>query len=300
MTDSATLQRELDYFRRARADRYRPGVFRSVINVDNSVPTWAENIVSIYTTSFAELELVSTQHTQFKQGTEEKREEKTKLYQWGAAFQIWDRELERMQKYEGWHIEDSRKTANAIAAEQFLDLVAAEGNAKTGLKGLLNLSGVSTTVATTKTGGGTAWSTAATFDELIDDLIKGVQAVRVQSLGFYEVNQILLPEAQYNVAERKRNTSHPGFGPTVLDQFRREYPGIRVKSWARGATSGAGSTPRAVFNSTASEVARMIIAEEFRMHQPTRQDLSYRIAETLTTGGVVTEEPKGITYMDGL
>ena len=299
MTDTAVLQRELDYFRKMRADRYRPAVFRSVLFIDKDVPPWAEKVVSVYSKSFAEIAWLTDNHTQFKQGTEERREEYSKIYRAGTAFEINDIELQRMEKL-GWHIEDSRRTANATAAEQFLDVVAAVGDTDLGLKGLLTLSGPSSTVAGTKTGGGTTWTGAATFDELINDLILGVQAVRTQSLQFYECNQILLPEAQYNVAERKRNTSHPGFGPTVLDQFRKEYPGIRVKSWARGATAGAGSTPRAVFMNNAQEVARMIIPQEFQMHTPTRLDLGYRVAETFMTGGVITEEPKGITYMDGL
>lgn len=299
MTDSAAVQRELDYFRQVRADRYRPSVFRSIIRIDSSVPVWAERIVTEYTKAFAEFTLVGSSQTQFREGTEEKREEYSGLHQWGSAFQILDLEVERMANIRGWHITDSRRTANQQKSEQMLDQMAAEGDTLTGLKGLLNLVGISSVTPSTKTAGGTTFANG-TFHEDLDDLLKLKQAVRTQSLGYYQCRQIVLPETIYNVLERKRHSADANFSPSVLDQFRKENPDVAVKWWARGATAGAGNTPRIVAMDTAEEVARMVIPQELTMHPPTRQDLGYRIVETFMSGGVLSDNPLGLAYMDGV
>lgn len=298
MPNSAVISKELNYIESTVRRRYRPAKWRAIIQAMRGIPKWAEKIEVHKVIDFASLKPLQMQGGQLPTPNIERSPTLFSLTDYGCAYQVYNDEIDRAQRT-GIRPDVERPMANARAAEQLLDEIAATGCPfGTGLGGIGNNGDVATVTAVNKAGGGTTWPNNATLDETIADVNALIQKVATQSLENYEADTVVFPQAQFFHLLNTRNTNTDRSALALLQEM---HPGVRFMVWDRFSTLGAGTTPRAMaFDSRSEEVARVALVSELTSEPPRKIDFGVHVAQSMKTGGVIIKAPKGIAYMDAL
>lgn len=299
--NSAVVLTQLTHIQAASTKLYRPSRAREVISVDRSVPAWVESITTQTLLGFAEMKPIHMRTQDLALATFENGTNILKVGAFGAAYDIYDLELERAAAT-GLNVTNIKRTANQTASEQLIDTIAAVGDPYgMGLPGLANHASVPLTVASTKTAGGLTWA-VATQAEILADLESLLFAVENNSLENYRADTIVLPQVKFQYAAGSGANKRSSFDQkSALEVFRLNHPDVRVVSWNKLKNAGAGGAiDRVVAFASAPEVARLVILKELSDSQPVRKHFGFEVAQEMRTAGVVIETPKAITYMDGV
>lgn len=297
------LPRELNYVMSHVRDNYRPFKFRSVMQIDSSIPTWAANVEVSKVDSAARL--VPTDDlgpSDLPRPSIDLDTTTFKLLEFGAGYYYSDRELDRAAKLQ-INPSTERAMATARAAEQLLDETAASGDPfGKGLTGLGNDANITSVTAGTKGAGGTTWA-VATADELLSDLHAMVNAVEVNSKEMHAADTIILPQAQFNLLTSVRvpDTSLTAMQLAKAQLVDRGNGPVRILVWDRFSVLGAGTTPRAcAFNASDPNVCSFMLPKGFTSDAPRRVSRGWEIDQTLIMGGCRILDAAGAVYMDAL
>lgn len=115
--------------------------------------------------------------------------------------------------------------------------IAWNGDASSGLQGLINVSGAQTyTVPADGTGSVTTWADK-TSDQILRDMNGMLTQVMETTLGVESCNQILLPIEQYRLINTTARSTNSDL--TILEYFLRNNPGVSV-DWIN-QLNGAGT-----------------------------------------------------------
>jgi hypothetical protein len=206
----------------------------------------------------------------------------------------------------GAPLDEMTVLAARTAIARLVDDLLASGDSTNGIEGLLNLTGVNTSTATTKTGGGTNWlSAGCTPDEILKDLnliISDTRAALKQAdnqIPQFARFTILLPSLNYQkVATTARSSTSD---TTILKFFLENNPWVEsVEEWYKCDTGASGGGTRAVCFPRTPLWGGSLIPQEFSALPPQESGLDIIVPCTATCGGVITRYPVAARYMDAI
>ena len=303
MPSALAIPRELTHVQQNVRNNHRPFKWRSIMKIARDIPEWADKVETTRITSQARL--VPTDDygpSELPVPSLERETETLNLYEFGAAYKYFDREILKARKLEV-NLPMEQAAANWRAAEQLLDETAASGDPfGKGLRGLGNQVGITPVVASDKGSGNTEWTTATvTADLLIEDCFNIMNAVETQSLETQIADTLILSLTRHQILLRTRV---PDTSMTAMQLFREQWRAkgngeVRIMVWDRFSVLGAGGTERAcAFNSRDKNVCQFLLPKEYGADQPRRISRGWEVDETLIMGGVQVLDQSGIAYMD--
>jgi hypothetical protein len=306
------LQKQLDYVAAQRVQLFRPSIFRSLIPVDGSVPTWADRVQhsEIRISGEANPQRIGATGPigQLPRPTLSRADAYINVLHFGYSYGYSIFDLERAAQTKV-NLPATEATATQDIVERFLDsMVAGEQTAAHGLPGLVNqtatavafngaaVATASLLTACAKAGGGTTW-VGATYEEIARDVESAIQRVNLNTLQTYEANLVAMcPDRMFYL----RTTRHTIQGVTLLSTLQAAYPGVRFVQWQRLSDKDVATTgPRLVVMATGEQIARVIIPQELKDETPVQQPLAVLIPQWMSTAGVLCETPQAICYVDG-
>lgn len=221
---------------------------------------------------------------------------------WGEMFQMSIIEIERAMKL-GRPL--SPMLLNALKRKWELDTqgMVYLGDAGLGVTGLVNSPLVPTVTAGTKTGGGTAWSTAATVDEIAADINNLLTQTWFAS-GYTRIpNRIGVPPGKLTYLNSVRL---PNTGENLLAYVKRNNTSLLNGSdlafapMRELAGAGAGGTDRMIAYTKGVDVVRYPRTNELR---PLPMQFDGLFQKQIYVGKLGTLEiprPQLLRYMDGI
>lgn len=193
------------------------------------------------------------------------------------------------------------KMAAAVrAVEELIDLDLSIGDSALGLKGVLRLDNTTTRTAGTKTGGGKAWSAAATAKEIYDDVVGLINKINDETDDDRPRFRVVLPRSKYQLL---RDTQMgDGDSRTIFERLM-QAESDRIESinpWGRCLLAGGANmdkTRMAAFPSDPGVVGALVPAE------PALGQMVQGLMETeqvvkARCGGCVPFFPQYIGYTD--
>jgi hypothetical protein len=307
------LQKQLDYVAEQRIQMFRPAMFRGIIPVDNSIPTWADRVQhsEIRVSGEANPKRIASTGPvgALPRVTLSRADAYINILHYGYSYGYSIFDLERAAQTKV-NLPASEAVATQQIVERFLDsVVAGEQTATEGLPGLVNqtatavafdgaaVATASLLTACVKSGGGTTWA-GATYEEIARDIEASVQRVYLNTLQTFEADLIAIPPAQMFYL---RTTRHTLQNVTLLQTLQAAYPGLQFVQWQRLSNKDVATTgPRMVTMSRGLQVARLIVPQELRDETPIQQPLAVLIPQWMSTAGVLCETPQAICYTDGI
>lgn len=176
------------------------------------------------------------------------------------------------------------------------------GDAETGIKGLLDNPNIPELAAPNGAAAASEWSTK-TPDEIIADISAIVTKVRSQSKGIHEADTLLLPIDQYNIiANTPRSATtdttilefvtKPGntYGLTLIDWL----PDELINAFTGGTEDGAVCYERS------ADVLEQRIPLELILHAVQQQGLEFVVPGESRHGGVVVRYPLAMLFFTGI
>jgi hypothetical protein len=193
---------------------------------------------------------------------------------------------------------DARKAAAVRQAyEQEIDRLAAVGDTKSNLVGLLNLPNATAITIPDGAGGETTWPDK-TGAEILADLTLMVTSGPNLTNGIETINTIILPLEQMALISTTPYSDNSDL--TILEYFRRTTPGITVDSWFRCKGAGAGGADRAVAYRRDPQVLELHIPKELTALEPEQRNLETIVNHHARFAGVICHYPLAVNYADGI
>ncbi len=183
--------------------------------------------------------------------------------------------------------------------ERKLDDIAFLGDATSGVKGLLTLSGTDTyTVPATGAGGLTTWESKDS-DTILLDLNAPIDQVIINT------NEVEIPDTMVLPTSRKRliSTKRVGDGTssTVLAYFLANQEFITaVETTYKSESNAAWTGKRGVVYRKDEDRIEMVIPQPFEQRQPTVDGVNITTVCHMRTGGIALKIPKSVIYLDNL
>ncbi len=181
------------------------------------------------------------------------------------------------------------------------ETIAALGDTQTGLGGLLNNSNVTTTVASTKTAGGTTWA-VATVAELLGDLATLFNTIYDATNGHEAPTTIVLPAPQYAILATKQNSA--ASDKSVLTFFLETYKPLGVKEvipWAKCELAGlSGTKDLAMAYNRHPDYVTLEIPQDFEQFPPQERNLEFIVPCHERIGGVIIYYPIAFASLYGI
>lgn len=178
------------------------------------------------------------------------------------------------------------------AHEEKVDAIAANGDAATGLTGMLNNANVPAGSALNG-----SWATA-TADQIIEDMNEMVETIITSTNAVESPDTILLPIDAFTIVNQRRV---PDTDITILRFFLMNNNWIRnVDHWYRLTGAGAGSTDRAVCYRRDPTKLELHIPQEFETLPVQEENLEFKVPCHSRIGGTIVYKPLSMLYRDGL
>lgn len=197
----------------------------------------------------------------------------------------------------GYPLDAQKAAAARRATEVTIDRVLAEGDAATGLIGLLNQPNALTYAVPNGAGGTTEWSTK-TPAEILADLVGICEYVNLQTAEVEQPDLIIMPRAQLVLLRTSRYDTNSD--KTILEWFQSTYPGVAVESWARLQGAGAGGADRMVAYTRSPDHLQGAVPQEFEQLPVQERGLQFVIPCHARVGGVAVYYPLSMAYGDGI
>lgn len=193
----------------------------------------------------------------------------------------------------------SRKAMQAREMiERLEDKIAWSGDAKSGLIGLLNVSGSQTyTVINDGTGDVTTWADKSA-DQILRDMNGVVTQVIDTTLGIENIDTILIPITQYTLINTTARSTNSDL--TILEYFKRNNPGISVE-WLN-QVKGAGTAGADVMLGYKRDPRKLTleIPQMFEQFPVQERNLEYTIPCHSRIAGVLAYYPLSIIKGEGI
>lgn len=205
----------------------------------------------------------------------------------------------------------SLPVAKALACRQSmereLDTIAFQGEAITGITGLLNQTGTVTYTVPTTGGGGLATFASKDSDKILLDLNGPANKIYADSFEIEIPNQMLLPTTVNNLINSKRVGD--GTSQTVKQYFLQSQDFIKnidtsfrceaANSQVWGVTPAATTGRMVVYRKDPAKM-EMKVPQVFEQLQPMAVGFMVVTLCHLRTGGLFLYQPKSMAYADGI
>ena len=209
----------------------------------------------------------------------------------GASYHYSIQDIRR-SRMSGIDMDGKRGMAVRRAAETKIDLLAALGDANTGVKGFLNQSAVP--IVSFVTGN---WTQATAAENILTDMNTLVNSIVNTTKELFAPDTMILDNTSFQIANSKR--IDPTMEKSVLKSFLENNPYITsVQQWQRCNTASATNGRRIVAYKRDPEVLELVIPQEFEQFPPQAKNLGFMIPTHARVGGVSVRYPLAIAYMD--
>lgn len=188
--------------------------------------------------------------------------------------------------------------ACALAHEQKLDSILFSGDSDAGLTGFNSLTGVTDEALPLENWIAGGVSGANILIDLNDLMSQGKQAQ--SDAAEWEFDTVVMPLAQYEHIRTMRLDTAGDAGVTVLEAFKKNYPGVSVHSWTRLSTAGAASATRAIAYRKSNLVVQAHIPQEMTALAPQQEGFEYVVYCYSRVGGCEFPYPLAMRYSDGI
>ncbi len=304
--ESVFFKRETEYVDRQAVETLFPeNLSRLYVPTQSGIPDWANAYTWQTITRYGRAKIIGANADDLPRANVSGGEESKIIKDVGASYAWTIKEIKRAAAT-GMHIDAMRAMAARAAIDTEIDRILAVGDEEHGMEGLANLTGVALVAPIAKTGGGTAWSDAATADQIAGDLFKVVTEIVTGLKGagvpMFRRYTILLPIAKHAYISQRRMGD--GSDKTILKFVLENSPFIEaIEPWEHLDGAGAavpGTTQRLIAYVRNPLVVSGIVPQEFTPLEPEKRNLEYVVDCTASTGGVVVRYPIAMRYMDGI
>lgn len=216
----------------------------------------------------------------------------------GDSYAYSIKDIRRSQQAGGTPLDQRRAMAARRAIDEQIDQIALFGHAATGLKGLLNYTGI--TSYTVANGASTfkTWATK-TPQEILKDVKGMVDAVMVPTKGREVPDTLLLPLAQYNlIADMQMGTVND---TTVMAYILKNNPYIKRIEWLNELTgAGAGVTDRMMVGTFDEEHITFEMPQPFEQFTPQPEGMAFKVPCHAEVGGCIIYYTQAFATGDGI
>jgi hypothetical protein len=307
--DSVWFARELESLDRTiyQADLV-PTVSEQVIPLDTSIPDWSTMHRWREFTMAGVPELVSSMSNQVPMVEVSGAEFLVGINMWALGWGYSMRDIETAART-GFPLDATYGLITREAMRIKMDEILMLGDATTGAVGFLKLQGVPLVTAVAKTGGGTAWSASATGMEIVQDLLKLADSVRLA----YGIGNGIRVNIQMSPVNRNRlDLPMTGLGvggatdKTIMAYIRQNHSDkiANIIESPRCAAAGVGgvsrmmATPAWASNDIAKTYVFGIAPVPFRVYPGQWHGLTYKQIAVMSCGGCGVRKPTYLAYMD--
>lgn len=298
-SENAFLRQQLEYVKTQMYNRKYPNLrARSFIPVATDVPSEKSTVTYKSYSQVGMAQLLASYADDLPRSDVFAEETSIQVKPIGAAYGYDLIEI-RQSQAAGVDLENKKAAAARRSVEILIDRILAVGDSATGLKGLLNQSNTLTFTVPNGGGGVATWANK-TASEIIADMVNICEYVATQTNEVEAVDTLLLPRTQFTQISTTRANDNAGSDLTILEYFRRNYPGVTVASWLRLAAAGANSTDRMVAYHRDPDYLQAIIPQEFEQMPAQEKGLNFEVPCHARIGGVIAYYPMSIAYGDGL
>ncbi len=198
--------------------------------------------------------------------------------------------------YSGIALSQKRAAAARRANEERVEALAAMGDSRIGILGLLNQPNATVVTIPAGAGSSTTWA-LKTPDEILADLNLIKRTPINLTNGVEKINTIVMPENQRGIIQTTRVSDVSD--TTVEEFFLRTNPGIELVTWQRLAGAGAGGADRIVGYYRDPDYIELNIPKEWTELPPQERNLEVVIPCHSRLGGVILYYPLSMVYADG-
>lgn len=198
--------------------------------------------------------------------------------------------------YSGIALSTKRAAAARRANEERVEALAAVGDSRFSILGLLNQPNATVLALPAGASTFTTWATK-TADEILADLNLIKRTPINLTNGVEKIDTIVMPENQRGIIQTKRVSTVSD--TTVEEFFLRTNPGIQLISWQRLTGAGASATDRIVGYYRNPDYIELNIPKEWTELPPQERNLEVVIPCHSRFGGVILYYPLSMVYADG-
>lgn len=302
---TAALERDLEFVKSQTYDVKYPEIkFRKFIPIDNSVDPGAESIAYKQWDEVGMAKIISNYADDLPMVDALGEKFTSPIHSVGDAYQYSIQDLRR-SAFGNEQLDARRARSARRFVERIQDQIAAFGDSKSKLKGLLNHPNVPVYTATSD-GSYTYWvagrgSSAPKAPLLIlRDIADVAQSIVTLTKETQAADTLLLPTRELgHLSVTPMSTDNT---VSILRVLLANSQYIKnVDSWNKLATANAAGTgPRAVIYQRDPDVLEYVIPQEFEQLPPQARNLAFVVPCHARTGGLKVYYPLGIAYLDGI
>lgn len=296
-TQTALFKRQVEWVKTKTYDvKYKNLRAKKFIPVNTSVSSGARTIVWYSFSNAGVAKIIADYATDFPRVDTFAEENESKVKSLGAAYGYSLQEIREAQ-IAGVGLQTRKAKIARDAIEFLIDNLAWFGDTDYGIQGFINYPGITEYVVPAGASTFKTWATK-TPDEINADLSGIKSAVSVPTKGKEEINQILIPRAQYELIKNTRMTD--GDSSTVFTFFTKNNPSIAIDVLDELAGVGDSGTDQFIGYVRNPDNLTMEIPLPFEQMDSDKQGMEYVIPVHARFGGVVIYYTASVAYGDGI
>lgn len=282
------------------AMRYADIQYPQLVPVDTSAHPFAKTVTYFSSDKAGAADWINGNADDIPMADTEMSQFESAIWSAGIGYGYGWEEINQAQML-GINLNSDKANAARRGAEEMVDRVVMEGDARKNVEGLLDHSDVTATGATNGDWGGGS----TTPDEVIEDVNDALTNVQDATNNIVLADTVLLPHSKWNYLASRRLTDT---SMTILEFIRQNnvYTAqtgapLTIRATRKLDTAGVSSTARLVAYRRSPEVLK------FHMPMPHRflpvwqaGPLRWEIPGVMRLGGLDIRLPNEISYVDGL
>lgn len=222
------------------------------------------------------------------------------IYNFAASFLISMLDLDRAA-FAGEPLNSRKQEATRLVWERQIDEMAILGwNLNSTTKRLRGIANIESANSVTTDAAGTWESGAKTGEQILADVMKLDNSISEETNQIHRANMLILPPAAYRYIVTKPYAAsyNPGF--TIAEMINKTMPNLKIDEsiYLPGAASDGTSNRIVMYKKDPS--ITYLLKRKLEMLPAQLRQLSYETILRTSCGGVVSEQPKTISYMDGV
>lgn len=270
-----------------------------LIPVDNSAPDFAKTVTTYTSDKFGKADWINGNSDDIPLAGTEMGKQQTQVYMAAIGYG-WGYEEINQASMMGYDLPADDAMAARRAYEEFVDTTSLRGDARKGMQGLINHTGITASAVVNGD-----WANAATADNILADINDILVAVEESSLYTASADTLLMSPAKLSFLATKRL----GDTQMTLLKFLKENnvytqttgSPLTIRGVRGLETAGAGSTQRMIAYRRSPDVLKlhMPMLHTFLPIQRVAP-LRYEVAGVFRMGGLDVRRPKEMRYADGI
>jgi hypothetical protein len=302
---------QLTYVEQTILQRIRPGKFREILQIDSSIPEWADEYSYDVVQGSAQWVPVEELTDEFANAQVKFSKEGGVMYELVSGYAYRDREMAKAQRT-GIQLDTARADQVMKKAETVLDWIAMNGTtngvkALRGMTGLYNQVGITplTTPSIVTTKYESQFTTAGTnpdsIDSVIENMVNDALLIEVASETATKetapIDKLVLPLSLKPLYSRSKTRSSDKNAMQLIMERSQFIKSIVFNSKAE--TLGASGKRRIVgLRSGDPEAARFILSKAPMPSQGVRTLHGVQVPVGMVVGGFNTKIPESLIYVD--